>query len=273
MESTYDLNGATKGITTGLNGGSEFRIGGSEDLGNGLKADFSWAFVNNHNNGKAFTPAPGAAYSTVASATTSGTISYNSFVGLSGEFGSVKVGQQCTPLTLVTFGNDAAGGVATSGNLSNVVTQMPNSITYTSPTIVGISLAAQGDSGATNATSGYSLSYGIGAFNASYGYSLTSGAKSLNGIGASYDFGMAKLFVSSLTQSAVDTATGYGISVPFGAATLIASASSKGTADNYTLIGKYNLSKRTLVYIQNANTNDGAGVKTNVNSVGISHAF
>ena len=83
---------------------------------------------------------------------------------------------------------------------------------------------------------------------------------------------MAKLFVSSFTQTDNDTATGYGVSVPVGAATLIASASTQATADNYTLVAKYNLSKRTMAYVQNANTKDGA-TKTNVNSIGISHAF
>jgi len=266
LESSYNLNGASKGITTGFNGGSEFRLGGSEDLGNGMKADFSWAFVQNHNNGAAFSPATvGGAYGTTAGAVTS----YNSFVGLSGDFGSVKIGQQWAPLTLVTFGNDAAGGIATSGNLSNSVVQVPNSITYSSPSIAGVTLSAQTDTVATNKTTGYSLSYGVGAFNAGYDYSLTAGgAKSINGIGASYDFGMAKLFVSSLTQSGATTATGYGLTVPVGAATLIANASSKGIADNYTLIAKYNLSKRTGVYFQNASAS-----KVATNSVGISHAF
>jgi predicted porin len=266
LESSYNLSGTAKGMTTGFNGGSEFRLGGSEDLGNGLKADFSWAFVQNHNNGAAYSPATvGGAYGTTAGAVTS----YNSFVGLSGDFGSLKLGQQWAPLTLVTFGNDAAGGIATSGNLSNSVVQVPNSITYATPTIAGVTLTAQADSVAANQTTGYSLTYGIGAFNAGYGYSLTQGGtKSLNAIGASYDFGMAKLFVSSLTQSGADSATGYGVSIPFGAATFIGSGSTKGTADNYTLIAKYALSKRTGVYFQNASAS-----KAVTNSVGVSHAF
>jgi predicted porin len=83
LESTYNLNGASKGMTTGLNGGSEFRLGGSEDLGNGMKADFSWAFLNNHNDSPVFAPTA-AAKNSISS--------YQSFVGLSGDFGSVKLG-------------------------------------------------------------------------------------------------------------------------------------------------------------------------------------
>ncbi len=251
MESTYNLSGAKKGMTTGANGGSEFRLGGSEDLGNGLKADFSYAFVQNHNNG----------------GTTAAIVNYNSFVGLSGEFGSVKIGQQFSPLFFATTANDAAGGAANSGNLANGGGQVANTLTYTSPTIAGINVSLQGNN-ETSQSTGYSVSYAIGAFSASYGSNTTGTAKAINGIGANYDFGMAKLFVSTLTQSGAKTATGYGISVPFGAATLIASSSTQGTADNYTVMAKYALSKRTGVYYQNASASKAA-----TNSVGISHAF
>jgi hypothetical protein len=75
MESSYNLNGASKGMTVGHNGGSEFRLGGSEDLGNGMKADFVYTLQQNHNGAGAITP-------------------YNSYVGLSGDFGAIKIGRQ-----------------------------------------------------------------------------------------------------------------------------------------------------------------------------------
>ncbi len=249
MESTYNLSGASKGMTVGMNNGSEFRFGGSEDLGNGLKADFSYAFFGNHAEGTALT-------------------NYNSFVGLSGEFGSVKIGQLFTPLALATWGNDPMGGAATSGNLANGSgTQPANTITYSSPSIAGVTLSVQGNN-ETSQSTGYSLTYSAGAFSAAYASNTTGSDKAITGIGASYDFGMAKLFLNSLQDPATNDATGYGVSVPFGAATLIASASSKGTADNYTFVGKYNLSKRTVVYLQNASAS-----KAVTNSIGIQHAF
>jgi predicted porin len=255
-------------MTTGMNNGSEFRLGGSEDLGNGLKADFNYAFFQNHNAGSALT-------------------NYNSFVGLSGDFGSVKIGKLFTPLALATWGNDAMGGAAISTNLANGGGVQPTgSLTYTSPTIAGLTLSLQGNNQITKymdgdvektqkKSSGYSLSFATGAFSASYASNTIDGDKAINGIGATYDFGMAKLFVSSLTQSGAKDATGYGISVPIGAATLIASASSQGTADNYELVAKYNLSKRTLVYFQNTNKDTGAAGTSAVstNSIGISHSF
>ncbi len=256
-----------------MNGGSEFRLGGSEDLGNGMKAEFSWAFLNNHNSGGA----PGVAAETAAKALTGNTsdtqlnsvTSYNSFVGLSGDFGSIKIGQQFSPLFFATTANDAMGGAATSGNLANGGGQVANSLTYSTPSIAGVKLSVQGSNqtAATKST-GYNLTYAVGAFSASYGSNTVGTAKAINGIGANYDFGMAKLFVSSLTQSGATTATSYGVSVPFGAATLIGSASSQGTADNFTIVGKYNLSKRTVAYVQNASASNAV-----TNSIGIQHAF
>ena len=255
MESTYNLNGTAKGMATGMNGGSEFRLGGAEDLGNGLKADFNYAFVQDHNKG---TGAPG---------------NYNSYVGLSGEFGSIKVGSTWAPLALATWGNSAMGGAAIDTNLANGGGATPESITYTSPSIAGITLAVQGNNKATS-SSGYSLTYAAGAFSASYASNTTEGAKAINGLGANYDFGMAKVFVSSLTQSGQSDASGIGISVPVGATTLIASSSSQAKKSAYELVAKYNLSKRTMVYFQNKVTDAGAtAASVSTNAVGISHAF
>ena len=285
MESTYTLNGASKGMGAGMNGSSEFRLGGSEDLGNGLKADFSWAFTNNHNSGGA----PGVTATTAARTATGGSTdqnlnavtSYQSFVGLSGDFGSIKLGQQWAPATLVGFTHDAMGGAANSGNLTNGVVNTANSITYNSPSIAGVSLSVQGSSNATQSdgtskeANGYSLSYSAGAFSAGYGANTVGTAKTVTIMGASYDFGMAKLFLSTKTQSGTKDATGYGVSVPFGAATLVASSSTQGTGvSDYTLVGKYNLSKRTVAYVQNRVTDaTAAGKAVTTNSIGIQHAF
>jgi predicted porin len=85
---------------------------------------------------------------------------------------------------------------------------------------------------------------------------------------------MAKVFISSLTQSGAKDATGYGISVPFGATTLIASGSSKGEEQNYELVAKYNLSKRTMAYFQNKVTDESKkAASVTVNSIGIRHDF
>jgi len=269
MESTYTMDGAKKGLGGGTNGGSEFRLGGVEDLGNGLKADFNYAFLQDHNTGG------------------TGLTNYNSYVGLGGDFGTLKIGKQFTPLVLATWGNDAAGGAANSSNLANGSgVQANGSVTYTSPNFSGVTVSLQANDQTTPSkdendeditlgkSSGYSLTYATGAFSASYASNTNKGAKAVNGLGASYDFGMAKVFISSLTQSGTKDATGFGISAPLGAATLIASYSEKGEASAYELTAKYNLSKRTMAYFQNKVTDkDKKAASVTVNSIGIRHDF
>lgn len=270
MESTYTMNGAKKGLGGGTNGGSEFRLGGVEDLGNGLKADFNYAFLQDHNTGG------------------TGLTNYNSYVGLGGDFGTLKIGKQFTPLALATWGNDAMGGAANSSNLANGSGFQANgSVTYTSPNFSGVTVSLQANDQTTpngqdankkdifvGKSSGYSLTYATGAFSASYASNTNKGAKAVNGLGASYDFGMAKVFISSLTQSGTKDATGFGISAPLGAATLIASYSEKGEASAYELTAKYNLSKRTMAYFQNKVTDkDKKAASVTVNSIGIRHDF
>lgn len=269
MESTYTMNGAKKGLGGGTKGGSEFRLGGVEDLGNGLKADFNYAFLQDHNTGG------------------TGLTNYNSYVGLGGDFGTLKIGKQFTPLVLATWGNDAAGGAANSSSLANGSgVQANGSVTYTSPNFSGVTVSLQANDQTTPSkdendkditlgkSSGYSLTYATGAFSASYASNTNKGAKAVNGLGASYDFGMAKVFISSLTQSGTKDATGFGISAPLGAATLIASYSEKGEASVYELTAKYNLSKRTMAYFQNKVTDkDKKAASVTVNSIGIRHDF
>ena len=270
MESTYTMDGAKKGLGGGTNGGSEFRLGGVEDLGNGLKADFNYAFLQDHNTGG------------------TGLSNYNSYVGLGGDFGTLKIGKQFTPLALATWGNDAMGGAANSSNLANGSGFQANgSVTYTSPNFSGVTVSLQANDQTTpngqdankkdifvGKSSGYSLTYATGAFSASYASNTNKGAKAVNGLGASYDFGMAKVFISSLTQSGEKDATGFGISAPLGAATLIASYSEKGDASAYELTAKYNLSKRTMAYFQNKVTDENkTAASVSVNSIGIRHDF
>ena len=269
MESTYTMDGAKKGLGGGTNGGSEFRLGGVEDLGNGLKADFNYAFLQDHNTGG------------------TGLTNYNSYVGLGGDFGTLKIGKQFTPLVLATWGNDAAGGAANSSNLANGSgVQANGSVTYTSPNFSGVTVSLQANDQTTPSkdendkditlgkSSGYSLTYATGAFSASYASNTNKGAKAVNGLGASYDFGMAKVFISSLTQSGTKDATGFGISAPLGAATLIASYSEKGDASAYELTAKYNLSKRTMAYFQNKVTDENkTAASVSVNSIGSRHDF
>jgi predicted porin len=240
-------------LGNGPNGGAEFTLGMNEDLGGGLTAS--------------------AAITTLGSIINStGTVGmYNSFIGLSGDFGSAKLGSQWSPMFFASAISDPTGrwgstSLANPGELQN-----PGSLTYTSPSFSGISISYQKQMLGAGATSGagnanandnvnsaaYSVNYAAGGFSAAYAASsdATYGDSSI--IAASYDFGAAKVHVGNLrttfdataAATATTTANSFGVSAPVGNAVLSANYSSDTTDTVTNLAAMYNLSKRTAVYI------------------------
>jgi hypothetical protein len=213
---------------------------------------------------------------------------------LSGEFGSVKLGSQWSPIFLASTISDATGRWG-SANLANPAElQTANSITYASPSISGFSLSFQrelGEAGtpaAGNAaflntgsgtTQSYSLNYSAGGFTAAYATgtnaSTDGGDETKSSLfAAKYDFGMAAVHYGNLTTDAAANGTNVksnsiGVSAPIGALTLSAIYSSDGTDNAQNYQGVYALSKRTVMYINNGKTGDASAVT----SVGIKHAF
>jgi len=276
VESAYSTSSKAKGITTGGNGGSEVRFGGSEDLGSGLKASFSLVALGDVNTESA------ANYST---ATTGNISNYNSFIGLSGDFGSLKLGNQFSPIFNVVGGTTAWGLAAnTSTNTQPTLARLSGSVNYSTPSISGFTIAVQGDGNSTN--TGYSVTYAAGALTAAYGFNRDTNGDQ-NAVGLAYDLGAAKLFLSSLSGyigAKNKSATEVGVSVPFGAASLVASTSSSNatgvkTASNVGV--KYDLSKRTQVYYLNtvngsaatSGFSNGLAAGSVTNIVGLQHAF
>jgi len=290
VETAYNVNKAGKGLGGGQNGGSEIRFGGSEDLGNGLKASFQYTIISDLNTEGQYTS------STVPNGNVT---SYNSHIGLSGEFGSLKLGNQFTPIFLAAASTAAWGLAANTGASSMTNPALSTgymsavrdnaSVTYSSPSISGLTVSAQGD-GANNYTS-YSVTYSNGAFAAAYGYGRTANGKSANVVGLTFDLGVAKLFANTLNGDLLDNAsttattknraaTEVGVSIPFGAASLVASTSQSNAASTKagSNVGiKYDLSKRTQVYYLNAvqgfGTTSTLTAGTVTNTVGIQHAF
>ena len=259
MESAYTFNGGAKGFGAGLNGGSEFRLGGNEDLGGGLKADFNYAFVQDHNYGGA------------------GKLkNYNSYVGLNGGFGTVRIGQQWTPLDDMSWGNDATGGVKTLA--VGPAKQASGSLTYISPNYSGFTLTAQGLN-EKEGYAGYSLKYAVDAFTVSFASQSQDGSKDYQALGGTYDFGMAKVFVNSVMQKGQKDAFGVGLSAPIGDSfTAAISYSQKDKDKNAAFLAKYNLSKRTGVYF--VTKYEDIKAKTGVtasnastNAIGVEHKF
>ena len=256
MESAYTFNGADKGISKGKNGGSEFRLGGTEDIGGGLKADFKYVFIQDHNKGG-----------------TNGLKNYNSYVGLNGDFGTVRIGQQWTPLDLVSWDNDATGGIDSLSTATQF--QAEGSVTYISPTISGFTLTAQGLNESKD-YAGFSVKYAVDAFTVSLASQSQQGSKDYTSLGGTYDFGMAKLFVNSVMHKGDKDAFGAGVSVPIGSSTSVAlSFSQKDKDKKAQFLGTYNLSKRTSVYFLTKYTDQTSGTATtsSINSIGVQHNF
>ncbi len=120
------------GIDSGISGGSRLGFKGTEDLGNGLKAGFVLE--------------QGIAADTGDSAV-GGTFRRQSFVSLSGGFGTVALGRQYTPAHALLAGNiDPFGlGKGTVGAISNFYiseARLDNLAAYVSPNWGGFSFVA-----------------------------------------------------------------------------------------------------------------------------------
>jgi hypothetical protein len=256
---------ATNDGTTTLGGGAfantEVYFNASEDLGNGLKAEISYNI----------TGTPQA--STAASSPTS----YNSFIGLSGDFGSLKLGNPITPFFFATTiadgtGRGGAGDDIIAGD-GLVGLQVVQSVSYTSPSISGVSLSYLTTLAAGAGTTSYVLNYATGGFKAAYASIATSGNTDTL-LAASYDFGMATLHYGNGTSDAGTNAktNTIGVTVPFGALTAHAGLQ-QGDANS---VSKYHLgyalSKRTTAYVLYTDNGSG-GSDAATTYVGLKHAF
>jgi predicted porin len=262
---------------------SRFGLKGSEDLGGGLKANFlleagydiSTGAANNYTN-----PYTGQ--------TSNAIFGRQSWVGVSGGFGEIKLGKMWTPYDEVK----GSGAGAFDANIfapanaiwaSNTYQDRPgNSIYYSTPNFSGFSAAGMysfGENKGRNAQ-GLLLKAGeIGSLNVQYAGgpvavalayqierqgNLTVGANpnkvkytQLNG---SYDFKVAKLLAAyGNVKEGNAKANEYqiGVDVPLGAVTVSTGiANSKVTGVSaaaikstaFGLAAKYELSKRTFLY-------------------------
>jgi predicted porin len=216
-------------------GSSRFGMRGTEDLGGGLSANFNLeASVG------------------VADGTTSANsqlFNRQSWAGVSGGFGAVRLGRSTTPYyeTIGLSDPFATTGLSTIG----VDNQTPsgrasNSLFYTSPNFGGFTanaLYGTWDT-STNTTpnettnTGLSVGYSAGPLAVSLGFGdaevvgTTTGETDGQALSATYDFGVAKVFAGyAQTEARSDTAVNsyiendelnIGVTVPMGAVTLLA---------------------------------------------------
>jgi len=263
MEASIANTSTGLAMGAGTNGGSEFTIAASEDVGDGMKVFGQTTFVYNPNNTALTYNAGGAVGSASGTTATGSTSSYQNWIGMSGEFGSLKVGQFWSNTFLTSTLGDPTGRSAFSNYLAGgAIGQVANALNYTSPTFSGVTVNYQksmASAVSANQYTSYSIGYSNGPLNASFA-SGTLGVSSSNTLenlfAANYNLGMATVYISSTnattTGSSAVSTTGFGVAVPFGAATVSVGTSSSSTVDNYQALLNYDLSKRSRVYLHTA---------------------
>jgi len=287
MEAAIASTNGVRTVSGGTNGGSEISFGVNEDLGSGLKAFATTTIIQDlADPAVAYTGVAPTAGSSTATNSTSPLAQYQSWIGLSGDFGSIKLGQFWSNTFLASTVGDAAGRAAVSNYLAGGAQgQIANSLGYTSPTISGLSASYQKAMDTTVVAEqyySYSINYTNGALNAAYGYGKaktgTSTATNEQIFGANYDLGAVKLFVGVATTSYTGASTastqssGYGAAIPLGASTFsLALGSGSGNVNNYQVQYKYDFSKKTNGYIHYANGTTTANPVTT--TIGIKHNF
>jgi predicted porin len=201
----------TTQVTSGAMMTSYFGLAGSEDLGGGLKAEFAL---------ESFLAADTGKYVPNMASSSSGFWGRGSWVGLTGNFGRVALGQYDNPLftsgyTYNPFGSSmvvsptmrhfySGGDFAALGFDTGWV----NSVTYESPVMTGFQAIGQyaaKESTVSGAKNSYTVagSYNAGPLSAMLTY-VKAGKTPANGayladqkvwnLGASYDFGVVKAF-------------------------------------------------------------------------------
>lgn len=310
----FDTNGkAIKESTTNVDSSdlSQSFIGfkGQEDLGGGLKAIFKLESELSVDTGAAN---GGSTF-----------WNRNATVGLAGDFGTVNLGRfenlfKLEGAAFNPFGSSATFSPTFNGARLADSLSWSNGISYASPNLGGLTLSAQYS--AKEAAKGTATNYGGGAFAVAANYTagplglsaVIADVRSTDGVtapadksrpwllGASYDFGVVKLFGQYGQAKYKDKVAGddgkvkgfqLGASVPVSAngAVLASYGDSKETAPgvngsfkvrDFSLGYTHSLSKRTGVYAAVINervkdTSTAPEEKGNTTSfaVGVRHAF
>jgi predicted porin len=271
---------------------SRFGFKGTEDLGGGLKANFTLEQGFNIDSGAQGTP--GLAFNRYA------------YVGFSGGFGEVKLGKTGTAYDDIWGSGNASFDSALSANnevlkSGNYNWNPANSIYYSTPTMSGFSGAAsytlgENKSAAVDAGAIYSahVKYEAGPVAAALAYQvekldMTAVSKvEFTRLTGSYNFGVAKAIVgfgqvkdSTLTTNEWEIGADFPVSSALTISGGIARSTDNDAADTtrqgYSLAANYSLSKRTSVYggyrAATTKANGAADQDGSLLAVGVRHAF
>lgn len=268
-------------MSTGNSARTNFTLSGREDLGGGMYAFFSLNHRFNQGTG----------------AVTSQNFWRQTWVGLGGGFGNVRLGRMLP--TLQTFngnydawGTETVGSVHTGGLAAGTTNaRVNNSIYYTSPSLGGLQLHANigaadnngaGETMGTERPVGLGVRYAAGPLRVALAYDRDGTDLKTTGVYAGYNFGMADLmfqYEKGDTSATVEQKV-YSISakVPMGATTFKVGYRNNSDAEQkkFAVGLDYSLSKRTIVYT-NAAKQSGDGwseaAKKAQFDVGIWHKF
>ena len=227
-------------------GSSRFGLRGTEDLGGGLSASFNLEASVGVANGTTTNGVSNTANTNV----TSPLFNRQSWAGLSGGFGAVRLGRSKTPFydTLEMSDPFAITGLSTVGLEQTPSGRTSNSLFYATPNTLGgfavnALYGAWDTTGATTGAAettnmGLSVGYSAGPLAVSFGLGnaevITATTAETDGqaLSATYDFGVAKVFAGyAKTKAEGDTAVNsyteddefnIGVTMPMGAVTLLA---------------------------------------------------
>ncbi len=259
------------------------RIGvrGTEDLGNGLKANFNF-------ESGGITGDDGSVAGTFWGR--------EAWVGLSGNFGSTRLGRTSS------FGTQGHArydfnGISQSSAMDNAgvspVTWYGSSrrnsvLQYVTPNMGGLEAGVAYVFSADNVTAGvgkssmqFRVNYENGPMSVGYVAETkrTAANRTAQALAGSYDFGVAKVQAGYVVSESVARGKGWhtGVMAPFGAfyAGLQYARNTAAKVNATELFGGYNLSKRTSIYADYVRrTNNGYGYAYSyAYGVGIMHKF
>ena len=301
--------------TSGING-SRWGLRGSEDLGGGMKAIFTLESGFNLDNGSS--AQGGQLFGRqafVGLESGFGTVSlgrqysaYDALHGATNMNGDAFTFNAASG-TLNVNGASPASNIGVSANgMADYTSRVNNSIAYTSPSFSGFSGAVVYSFGENKNTVGnvngdatdnasVHIKYANGPLLVGYAYQQEKQAavggvqdkNKYNLVGATYDFGVVKLngsYNQAKNNTFKDKEYQVGVAVPFGAAAISAGyahSKSEGlgveaTGKGYSILGTYDLSKRTRLYAGAQNTkafvlNSPLETETTVYGLGVRHSF
>lgn len=283
-------------VDNGMNLPSRLGFKGSEELGNGLKA----VFVLEYN----IAPDQNSGIGDPASKTRfTGSQSRQTYVGLSGDFGTALAGRlQTAGFDFACTYNPVAGGafnVTDRMNASSLLQcgnagRADNAVAYVSPTFGGFSFAVNhsrvtedanaqptGSDATANLLAG---SYTAGPLKLGVVWSKLSNSNTTAnddvreyGLGGTYDFGVLKSFAmyqnKKVDEKAADSKWALGVSIPFqvkntvklayGQNRIKSGGLNDANAKAYSVVYNYDLSKRSQLYAGYTRIDNQANASTN----------